>query len=205
MARGNLLRNPLVWILFAGIAVGGVVQALRREIPARSSGLGVVPAFSLVGADGSPFARDDVRGKVWIGSFFFTRCRSQCPALMSSLVEFEGRLRAGGDDVDLVSFSVDPEHDGPEQLRDYAATMGIDLNRWELVTGDLGAMRELILGGFQVPMGEREQLGDDLFDVAHSAKLVLVDRKGRIRGYYNADEAGMDELYARAHGLAAGR
>jgi protein SCO1/2 len=63
-------------------------------------------------------------------------------------------------------------------------------------------MRELLLGGFKVPMDEREQLGEDLFDVGHSGKVVLVDRKGKIRGYYNTDEAGLDELYTRSCGLA---
>ena len=203
MPRGNLLRHPLVWVVFAAIAIAGVVQAVRHELPVRSAKLGVVPPFTMIAADGAPFGSDDLRGKVWIASFFFTRCRSQCPALMGDLAELEDRYKQSGvTGVRLVSFSVDPEHDRPEVLREYGAALGVDPARWTLVTGDLGAMRELLLGGFKVPMDEREQLGEDLFDVGHSGKVVLVDRKGKIRGYYNTDEAGLDELYSRSRGLA---
>lgn len=203
MPSHRVLRSPFIWVLFAGIAIFAAVQALRREWPSPGAKLGSVPAFSLVAADGARFGSEELRGKVWVASFFFTRCRSQCPALMSSLAELEGRYREGGvSGVHLVSFSVDPEHDGPDQLREYGAALGVDPAQWTLVTGDLGAMRELLLGGFKVPMGEREQLGEDLFDVAHSGKVVLVDRDGRIRGYYNSDESGLDELFTRSRGLA---
>jgi len=105
--------------------------------------------------------------------------------------------------VRLVSFSVDPEHDTPEVLRGYAESRGVDLTNWSLVTGGEEAVRSLVVSGFALPMGERLDLAGGLVDVAHAARLVLVDRQGGVRGYYSSDETGLDETFHRTRQILA--
>ena len=62
-------------------------------------------------------------------------------------------------------------------------------------------MRELLVDGFQVPMGAPELVGETLIDVAHSGKIALVDGEGAIRGYFSYDEEGLDEVFQRSREL----
>jgi cytochrome oxidase Cu insertion factor (SCO1/SenC/PrrC family) len=59
-------------------------------------------------------------------------------------------------------------------------------------------IRTLLTDGFKVGVGEREELGAGLYDIAHSGKLVLVDGEGAIRGYYGIDAVGLDEVFHRS-------
>jgi protein SCO1/2 len=208
VGRRRLAATLLVGALFAGIVLAGAARRLARpRSPAAAAPAETrrVPEFRMVGADGERFGSDELRGRTWVASFFFTRCKAFCPALMNDVAGLQERYRAEGPEgVLLVSFSVDPEHDGPDELTAYETQLGVDRARWKLLTGDPGAMRSLVIGGFQVPMGEREVLGEDLIDVAHSGKLVLVDGSGSIRGYYDTDEAGLGALYDASRRAADG-
>jgi protein SCO1/2 len=95
--------------------------------------------------------------------------------------------------VRFVSFSVDPAHDTPEVLRQYAQAHGAG-ESWLFVTGPPRAVHALATNGFklaayEVPPAEQKAGGDGPF--LHSAKFVLVDQAGRVRGYYDstAEEA----------------
>jgi protein SCO1/2 len=113
-----------------------------------------------------------------------------------------GRLQqrydqAGVEGIRLVSISVDPEYDTPERLREYGEQRGVDPRRWKLLTGEADAIRRLVVEGFRTPLGEPEASGG-LVDIAHSGKLVLVDGRGAIRGYYDIDSTGLDEVFHRS-------
>ena len=87
-------------------------------------------------------------------------------------------------DVQLVSFSVDPEHDTPAVLRDYASRLNAQAGRWHFLTGDKGVIYRLSTDGFKLAAAENGATGP-----IHSTRLVLVDRDGVIRGYYDATDA----------------
>jgi cytochrome oxidase Cu insertion factor (SCO1/SenC/PrrC family) len=97
-----------------------------------------------------------------------------------------------------VSITVDPEYDTPEILGEYAKTLGVDPERWTLLTGDPEAVRRLVVDGFKTPLVAPPPGGPGPIDIAHTGKLVLVDGSGRIRGYYGTDELGLDEVFNRA-------
>ena len=84
----------------------------------------MVPEFRLTERAGTQLTQADLRGKVWIADFIFTRCPDVCPALTSRMRDLQKTLAAAKADVTLVSISVDPGHDTPEVLRDYAVTHG---------------------------------------------------------------------------------
>jgi protein SCO1/2 len=172
---------------------------LRREPPPPPV-VGRLPDFSLVAASGEPFGSENLRGKVWVASFFFTRCPSICPELMKSMAELQRRYaeERGLAAIRLVSISVDPANDTPERLREAAGRYGVDPARWVLLTGDPDRVRDLCVNGFKLAMSDPVPGAGGAIDIAHSGKLVLVDPDGGIRGYYASDEMGIDEVFWRS-------
>lgn len=171
-------------VLAAGLIIW-VVVAKRPEgsgLPA----LGQLPAFTLTSAEGKPWDSRQVAGKVWIASFVFTTCKNSCPMLSLQMKRLAGSLPLG-DGYALVSLTVDPDHDTPARLRDYAAAMGADDPRWTFLTGSKKDLKALIVDGFKLSAepGDKERDERGHPDILHSSKLVLVDKHGKVRGYYD--------------------
>jgi protein SCO1/2 len=200
----TLHRSPYFWAFLSGIVALALIRPLLRHEPPPPPVLGELPAFSLTDPTGRPFGSADLAGQVWIANFFFTRCPSICPKLMDAAARLDRRLdEAGVEGVRLVSITVDPEWDTPERLRHYAAARRIDPARWTLLTGDAAAIHALVYGGFKTALGPPETDPGGVIDIAHSGKLVLVDWAGRVRGYYDTDELGLDETFHRARHVLA--
>jgi len=188
----------------AGVILIPALRPLLRIEPDPPPVLRQLPEWRLVDQDGEAFGSADLAGEAYVASFVFTRCATVCPRLTSEVSRLQRRYREEGvEAVRLVSFSVDPEHDTPERLLDYAGSRGLDLDRWSFVTGAEKAMRSVVLDGFALPMGERLDLAGGLVDVAHATRLVLVDRAGGIRGYYGSDAVGLDEVFHRTRQVLA--
>ncbi len=157
--------------------------------PPRVPVLGTVPAFELVDQDGQAFGTWDVQDKVWVANFIFTRCQATCPIQTSVLARFQRELAQGKgrgtmkEPVHLVSISVDPEVDTPQRLSAYAAEHGADLATWSFLTGDRAQIWKLCGEGFKLPVAGNPT--DDRMPIAHSSQFILVDYRGRIRGYYD--------------------
>lgn len=160
------------------------------------------PAFRLTDQTGATFSSDALRGKVWIASFFFTSCRTVCPLITSKTGNVRRRLAAHGDDVWFVSLSVDPERDTPEALREYARRMHAEAPNWRFLTGSRQALTRTITGGFKQVMQDNPSDGSNA-DLLHGTRLALVDRRGRVRGFYETDGAGLDRLVSFAERLLA--
>jgi protein SCO1 len=121
-------------------------------------------------------------------------------ASLQARIEREEQVRRRPLDVRLVSITVDPTNDTPEVLRATALEYGADFERWTLLTGEEAAIRALVVGGLMTEMGEAEldPASANLIHISHSSRLVLVDPFGRIRGYYDTDALGLDEVFHRA-------
>ena len=154
------------------------VQALaNRPIPSYGS----VPPFQLVNQDAQPFGSAQLAGKIWIAGFIFTSCPGPCPIISSRMSELQRPLEKS--DAHLVSFSVDPDRDTPEVLRIYAEKLHARPNRWDFLTGPRATIYSLLRDGFKLGVSEGdEESGGPI----HSTRVVLVDRRGTIRGYYDA-------------------
>ena len=95
-------------------------------------------------------------------------------------------------DVGFVSFSIDPEYDRPEVLRDYAARVHADPARWTFLTGTRAALRGLVRDGFKLPVEDQD---DAAMPILHSQSFVLVDREGGVRGVVDPlGEHGLDDI-----------
>jgi len=157
------------------------MSALRQRTV---SSYGKLPSFQLTNQNGQAFGSGQLAGKIWIADFIYTTCPGPCPMISSRMSELQKPLE--NSDVHLVSFSVDPEKDTPAVLRDYAAKLQAQPGRWDFLTGPKSAIYKLSHDGFKLAVsdGSAEQ-GLPI----HSTRMVLVDRRGQIRGYYDAVEA----------------
>ncbi|MGD0058018.1 MAG: SCO family protein [Verrucomicrobiia bacterium] len=188
--------------------VGSILLIVIRGTPTPASAMevpvmGWVPEFSLTEASGATVRRGDLIGKVWIASFLFTRCGEACPTLMHHEVRLQGELPVR-DDLRLVSFSVDPDWDTPKVLTEYARSFGADRSHWSFLTGDKKQVYHLSIDGFRLATQEGDPAKE--MPILHSTKLVLVDRHGAIRGYYDStDESEMQKLVRDAREVLAER
>jgi protein SCO1 len=132
--------------------------------------------FDLIAQDGRSIRRGDLRGRVHVASFIFTQCAGICPSLIARLGKVHAALATRPDAV-LLSFSVTPDADTPDRLAAFGAARGIDPARWKLVTGDADQIDRLARGSY---------FADDDRQASHTEKALLVDRRGHLRGVYNA-------------------
>jgi protein SCO1 len=140
------------------------------------------PTFQLMERSGRLFSSDTLRGKVWVADFFFATCLGICPALSGEMQKIHQET-AAFPDVELVSISTD-ELDSPEVLSAYASRYGADA-RWHFLTGEKNAIFQLSTQGFKLALADASAV-DAKEKFVHSGMIVLVDRAGRIRGYYDA-------------------
>jgi cytochrome oxidase Cu insertion factor (SCO1/SenC/PrrC family) len=158
--------------------------------------LATLPEFVLENDRGESIGLSDLRGNVWVADFIFTRCAGTCPVMTRRMVELEKDLDSSASlrDVKLVSFSVDPDFDRPDVLRDYGRTNGADPARWMFLTGTSEAVRGLVRDGFKLPVAEQP---DPNIPIVHSQNFMVVDRVGRIRGAFDVlTEEGRKDLHA---------
>ena len=184
--RGGIVwKTTLILIPMVTLAVllwvrNVEVTALRQR---NITAYGTVPGFQLTNQNGQPFGSAQLSGKIWIADFIYTTCPGPCPMISGRMSELQKPLDKT--DVHLVSFSVDPEKDTPEVLRAYADKLQAEPGHWDFLTGAKSAIYNLSHDGFKLAVSD----GSDAQGIpVHSTRIVLVDRHGQIRGYYDATE-----------------
>jgi len=188
--RAPLSWRALAWkatlILIPLLTAAGLLFLRQVEVARLANHAlpkdGVVPPFQLIDQNGQPFGSQQLLGKIWIADFVYSTCPGPCPMISSRMSETQKPLR--DTDVMLVSFSVDPQHDTPAVLREYAARLSAEPGRWHFLTGDKTTIYRLVRDGFKLATAEGGAAGP-----IHSIRMVLVDRTGMIRGYYDATDA----------------
>lgn len=184
----RLVARPGLWLtLVALIASYPIVRAVRADLPAKLPILGELPAFSLTDQHGRTFGTEQLAGKVWIANFIFTRCPTVCPVFTRTLAGVQDRMRHVAPAIRLVSFSVDPDHDTPEVLAEYARKHRASPRMWTFLTGAPEDIRRTVRDGLKVALEDQGMVGD-VPDILHGTHFVLVDQRSRIRGYYASDD-----------------
>jgi len=208
---GMTLRAKLGWVVGASLLLSVAVVVYRHHGAEASAPLPVLAQlepFSLVDQHGKAVTLHDLGGKMFVADFIFTGCQSACPMLTSKMrslqQHLEARERTYGRPlpVRLVSFSVDPEVDTPEKLSAYAAKWAIDERRWMFLTGSLTEVNRAVTRGMKIAF-EKGGADTSAFDVMHGERFVLVDAKGSVRGYFDADPEGMERIKDAIESLLA--
>ena len=154
VAPGNsLFRSIFLWGFLGFVFIAVVFSFLYTEFkaPAKSTlpRLSIVPDVTLTERSGAKVPLSDLKGKAWIADFIFTNCGGSCPIMSSTMASFQEQLK-NVDNVLLVSFSVDPDRDTPEALRDYADLYKASPSRWLFLTGEKEKINYLTRQGFHL-------------------------------------------------------
>jgi protein SCO1/2 len=135
--------------------------------------------FTLINHLGDTISLADVRGKILVVDFFFTRCGTICPIMTSNLKLIHDKLPDG---VRLLSHSVTPQADSVSVLFSYAERYGASDAKWWFLTGAKEEVYRLARKSYFACLDE----GDGGYqDFVHTENVVLVDTEGRLRGFYD--------------------
>ncbi len=190
----SLLTLPAIFLLLMSTAKHNFVELPKygEKIPFTKMVDGkqivdtiyhTIPAWSLTNQDGKIVTDLDYRGKIYVADFFFTSCGSICPKMTRQMFRLQWKLKDRAfDDILLLSHTVDPENDTPERLKKYGDKTEANYSKWTFLTGNKRSIYELGVMGYLLSTRE-DALAPGGF--LHSEKLVLVDRKGHIRGFYD--------------------
>jgi protein SCO1/2 len=162
-----------------------------------------VPPFALLDSDSVEFSHVNCEGQLRVIDFFFTTCPTICPIMSSQMARLQAGIDARGltGDVRLMSHSVDPENDTPSKLKAYGERLGQDPEIWTLLTGNKEDIYDLARNGYFLTAIESDTAAGGIF---HSDIFALIDRSGRIRGYYDGtDTDEVDQLLEDVHRLWA--
>jgi protein SCO1/2 len=153
---GSRVERPafkLAWLLYLVLALfllAVVAFAALRPMLVLPR-ITLAPGFSLTDQDGKRLTNEDMRGKITLYNFSYPTCAPPCPQTSLVMKEVQDRLSkidTRGLPVEVVTISIDPNHDTPQVLRAYAESVGADLNTWHFATGPLDRLRWIIGGGF---------------------------------------------------------
>lgn len=150
-----------------------------------------VPPFEFVDQHGDTISNEDYEGKVYVVEFFFSRCPSICPVMKENLLSLQEEFSENAN-FGIASFSIDPAHDTPAVLQEYAETTGINHPNWHLLTGEKEEIYDLANSGFNIYAGKEPEAAGGF---AHSGFFALVDEEGYIRS--RRDQFGNPIVYYR--------
>lgn len=159
------------------------VLVLPRMAPA--------PHFGLTDQNNRWLLDSDLRGRVVLYNFTYTRCAEGCPQTSPTLHALQQSISAQGDlpPLALVTISFDTAHDTPAALSGYAARIGADPSLWHFATGSSTDLKTLIGGGFKTYYTANPD-GTYTFDPV----FVLVDGDGVIRAEYRTATPSTDTI-----------
>ena len=183
-----LVLPSVLYFIFVYGAEDNFFQTLDYVGPAqiveRSTDDGVVsdtipyqiPNYQFTTQDNELLSSEDLKGKIYVANFFFSTCPSICPAMNYNVKQVQDRF-LGYEDINFVSFTVDPEHDTVEVLKAYEKEVGAVNGRWFFLTGEKADIYKTAKDFFLNAMEDATADGGFL----HSEHLVIVDWEGRIR------------------------
>jgi protein SCO1 len=150
-----------------------------------------VQDFTFTNQDGKEVSKSDFDGKIWLVDFIYTSCETECPQMTYNKQKIERALQEEGiDDVQFVSFSIDPERDTPEALKEYGEVRGIEFDNWTFLTGyDFKTIKEFAVKSFKTPV---EVLEDKSF--MHGVLFTIVSPEGNAIKSYNGFYLDQDQI-----------
>lgn len=182
MFSKKFITSQIILLAFLAVGIFIIRPFPRTSLPV----YGTIAPFELTDSLNQKVSLANVQGKLWVANFMFTTCSGICPMMTKNMGMIYENFK-DDDALRFVSVSVNPENDSPDVLKKYAEKAGADPRKWIFLTGRREDIQELVAGSFK--------LGDIKEPVFHSSYFSLVDRKGRIRGYYDGtDDKAVQKL-----------
>lgn len=179
MGKKQKILTSALWAILllamVGVVAGKLLWPRHQAVP---EVLYPAATFTLTDQNGHTFGNDKLVGRPYVAAFIFTQCASTCPKMTAEMSRLQHELPK---EVQMVSFSVDPERDTPSVLKQYAATHKADESRWHFLTGSRDA---ITAAARDMKLAFAE--GDADHPILHSPRLLLIDDGNRIRGTYHS-------------------
>lgn len=141
-----------------------------------------VADFTYTNQEGKPYGLSNLKGKIWIADFIFTNCEDVCLPMTYNMAKLQTMVKEEGlENVEFVSFSVDPAVDSPQVLKDFADYFKVDYSNWNFLTGyEQQHIEEFAMDSFKTIVKKP----DSQDQVIHGTDFYLVDQEGKIMKYY---------------------
>lgn len=176
---GSLLPWVLSIVVLVGMLYGAfTLWKVRRFEIAKSEAIPQnvigppLKEFELTERSGKPFRSLDMRGRVWVASYFFTTCPGQCLRLNANIQVLSKMPDLK--DVTWVSITCDPDTDTVEALQNYADRWQADPQNWLFCRADLPYIQRVAKG-----------MGVYLSMKGHQDFAIVIDKQGNIRGMFD--------------------
>ena len=132
---------------------------------------------------GKKITLNELKGKVHIANFMFTRCTSICPIMTNNLKTLAEAYK-NETRFSMLSFSVTPWMDSIPSLLSFAESYSIKSKNWHLLTGRKSEIYRLARRSYFA----EKTIGftRDSSEFLHTEHILLVDSDLRLRGVYNA-------------------
>lgn len=176
---GSALPFAFAAVIFVFMAFGGWKWwQVRQFETSRAVGVPVsiaplpLDSFELDERGGQPFRSAEMRGRVWVVSYFFASCIGPCRILNGNIQELTSYPDLA--DATFVSITCDPDNDTVDVLKQYAELYHADPKRWLFCRSDLDYLKRVARG-----------MNLALFLKTHSDHMVVIDRAGTIRGMFD--------------------
>ena len=141
-----------------------------------------VPEFNGMTQNGTSITQAELKGKPYIAEFFYVSCPSICPLVKSNLVKMY--KDSDFSNLNFVSFTLAPEQDTPQVLKQYASDLGVLSEQWTFVNVDFEEIYKLANGYLIAAVPERTEENE----IPHDGRIVLVDENGHLRATCQATD-----------------
>lgn len=142
---------------------------------------------------GKKVSFDDLKGKIIVLDFFFTRCPTICPKLARAMKKLQNSFTNNDSIVEFVSITVDPLHDSVPQLRKWAEKFDVNPDSWWLLTGNRDSIYNMAIKEIKA------NIADINVDTAfvHTENFFLLDKERIVRGWYNGFDSTAQKKLVR--------
>lgn len=178
---------PIIFLAMAFVFAGCSGSGLG--VPEDAS---VVEEFQFTNQQGETFGSGDLKDKVWVVSFIFTNCETVCPPMTANMSKLQEKAKENGLEVEFVSFSVDPELDTPERLKQYGEQFQADFTNWNFLTGYSQTEIETFASKSFRALVQKPSSTDQ---VIHGTSFYLVNPNGYvIKSYSGLENTPYDQI-----------
>ncbi|UOQ44245.1 SCO family protein [Halobacillus salinarum] len=177
-------------IVFALLAVLFILSACGGKIETNMSEK--VQPFRFTTEEQKQLSNKDLEGQWWVADTIFTSCKTVCPPMTRNMAALQKKAKKKDLDVQFVSFSVDPSHDTPKQLKKFGDKFGADYSNWTFLTGyDFKTIKKFSIKSFRNLVDHIS--GSD--QVMHGTSFFLINPEGKvIKKYKGTSNKEMDKI-----------
>ena len=175
-------KKAIFYTVFFVCLVGIFFVVVRKWIK-RNDTISLVQPFAFINQDGQKVTNQDVAGKVYVASYFFTTCPGICPKMTNNMRKVYDEFR-NEKDFKILSHTCQPEVDSVPLLKRYADSLGVNTSQWMFLTGRKDSLYNMARVSYTIddPVNNLQSIEDDFL---HTQFLALVNREGKVKKVYD--------------------